>query len=380
MGAAQCQYLKYWSSPVDELLKQLEEQSRHVSLASGRKMAKRIAEELEATKLIIEYARANPRENIKILEKAEEVASRQVDEQYANPNDNYMFVLLLILKYLHDNGIDDSEAFNIAKDAADQMKKSFWSCIARHNNMLETIYDMCQVSHADAIDELYCTIPEWLGARQFDKVNEILKQVDVKRLHNSILYCMVNLTSPYIDVLPYYQTFWQKVYDEFYRRRNDPEAEADQVRTPEQIERLLGDFRDGPRIREHKYNPERDDAPRPKSHEEQWADKIDAKMAWAKEIEDEDLYNMLKYYKLEQERNQNPRNEYHRMRSRLGDREVDRRTVEALRAMADYIEKKGPHFIIGADLPNLPIFSGKDHVERYVSHIEVTLVAGPLGG
>lgn len=364
---------------MNELFKQLEEQSRQISIASGRRLAKRIAEDLEATKLIIQHAKDNPRDNIKILEKAEEVAARQIDERYSNPNDEFMFSLLLILKHLHDKGIDDSGAFNIAKDAADEMKNSFWSRTVRHNNLIENIYDMCQVSRADAIDELYCTIPEFLGARQFDRVNEILQQVDVQRLHNSIIYCMVNLTSRYVDVLPYYKTFWQKVYDEFHRRRNDPEAEKDQVRTPEQIERLLGDFRDGPRNLP-KYNPEVDDAPRPKSHEERWTDKIDAKMAWAQEIGDKDLADMLKYYKLERERNQKPRNEFHRMRCRLGDREVDRRTAEALRAMADKIEQQGPHFIIGCDLPELPIFSGKDHVERYVSHIEVTIVAGPLGG
>lgn len=362
-----------------ELLKQLEEESRNISLASGRRMAKKIAEELDATKAIIQRAKDFPREILQLLEKAEEVAARQIDERYANPNDEYMFALLLILKYLHDYGGDDSAAFNIAKDAADEMKNSFWSRTVRHNNLIENIYDMCQVSRADAIDELYCTIPEFLGARQFDRVDDILRQVDCKRLHNSILYCMVNMTSRYVDVLPYYKTFWQNVYDEFYRRRNDPEAEADQVRTPEQIERLIGEFKDGPRNLP-KYNPEVDDAPRPKSHEDQWTDKIDAKMAWAKELGDEDLYNMLKYYKLERERNQKPQSEFHRMRSRLGDREVDRRTAESLRAMADYIEKRGPHFIIGCDLPQLPIFSGKDHVERYVSHIEVTIVAGPLGG
>lgn len=362
-----------------ELLKQLEEESRQVSIASGRRLAKQIAEGLESTKAIIQRAKDFPREILQILEKAEEVATRQIDERYGNPNDEFMFSLLLILKHLHDKGIDDSSAFNIAKDAADEMKNSFWSRTVRHNNLIENIYDMCQVSRADAIDELYCTIPDFLIARQFDRVNDILKQVDCKRLHNSILYCMVNMTSRYIDVLPYYKTFWQNVYDEFYRRRNDPEAEADQVRTPEQIERLIGEFKDGPRSLP-KYNPEVDDAPRPKSHEDQWTDKIDAKMAWAKEIGDEDLHNMLKYYKLERERNQKPQNEFHRMRSRLGDREVDRRTAEALRAMADYIEKRGPHFIIGCDLPNVPIFSGKDHVERYVSHIEVTIVAGPLGG
>lgn len=366
---------------MDELLKQLEDQCQHsISLASGRKLAKQIAENLDAYKALIQRYRDYPREGIKILEKAEEVAARQIDERYSNPNDEYMFALLLLLKHLHYYEHDDSGAFNIAKDAADEMKNSFWSRTVRHNNLLENIYDMCKVSRADAIDELYCTMPELLGARQFDRVDDILKQVDCKRLHNSILYCMVNMTSRYIDVLPYYRTFWQNVYDEFYRRRNDPEAEADQVRTPEQIERLLGDFRDGPRIKDHRYNPERDDAPRPKSHEEQWTDKIDAKIAWAKEQGDKDLTDMLTFYKAERERNQKPRNEFHRMRSRLGDRETNRRAAEALRAMADKLEQPGMHFMVGADLPRLPIFSGDDHVERYASHIAITIVAGPLGG
>lgn len=357
-----------------ELLKQLEQESRQVSIASGRRLAKEIAEGLESTKAIIQRAKDFPSEQILILEKAEEVAARQIDEQYANPNDEFMFSLLLILKELYRKGISDSRAFGIARDAADNMKNSFWSLTVRHNNLLENIYDMCKVSRTDAIDELYCTMPELLGARQFDQVNEILKKVDCKRLDNSILYCMVNMTSRYIDVLPYYPTFWQNVVDEFHARREHPDAEKEEVRTPEQIGRLFDGLKNGPRIKEHKYDPVRDNAPRPKSHEEQWTDKIDAKMAWAKEIGDEDLYNMLKYYKSERERNQKPQNEYHRMRARLGDKELERRAAEALRAMADKIEQPGMHFMIGCDLPKLPIFTD------YVTSIEVTLVKGPLGG
>jgi uncharacterized small protein (DUF1192 family) len=363
---------------VDELLKQLEGQSREISLASGRRLAKQIAEGSPAYQALIQRAKDFPSEKIKILEKAEEVASRKIDERYANPNDNFMFALLLLLKHLHDKGIDDSGAFNIAKDAADEMPNSFWSRTVRHNNLLENIYDMCQVSRADAIDELYCTIPEFLGARQFDRVDDILRQVDVKRLHNSILYCMVNMTSSYVDVLPYYREFWQKVYDEFYRRRNDPEAEKDQVRTPEQIESLLGRFRDGPGPHCRKWNPD-DDKPR-KSHEEIYLEKIESKITLAKEMGDEDLVRMLQFYKEHQERASKPSNEYHRMRARLGDKETNRKAAEALRAMADKIEQPGMHFMVGCDLPELPIFSGKDHVERYVSHISITLVAGPLGG
>lgn len=365
---------------MDELLKQLEEQSIQINLASDRKMAKRIAEELDATKLIIEYAKANPRENIKILEKAEEVAARPIDEQYSNPNDAYMFSLLIILKYLRDNFIDDSGAYSLAKKAATEMKNSFYSRTVKDNNLLENIYDMCNVSRTDAIDELYCTLPDLLTSRQFDSVNDILKQIDCKRLHNSILFCIVNMTSSYIDVLPYYQTFWQNVFDEFNRRSNDPKTDKDQVKTQEQIESLLGKFRDGPPIFGYKYNAERDNAPLPKSTEEQWSDKIDAKMAWAKEIGDKDLFNMIDFYKKYFEQRQNADNKFRRMRSRLGDREANRRTTEALRAMADYIEKDGPHFIVNCDLPNLPIFSGKDSIERFSSHIEVMLVAGPIGG
>lgn len=364
---------------MDELLKQLEEQSRKVSLASGRKLANEIARGLEAYSQIFQRVKDLPRESIKILEKVEEVTSRQVDERYANPNDEYVFTLLLLLKDLHNKGIDDSSAFNIAKDCAEKMTNSFWCRTVRHNNLIENIYDMCKVSRADAIDELYCTIPEMFGAKQFGVVDQILVDMDVQRLHNSILYCIVNMTSAYVDYLPHYKEFWQRVYDEFHRRRNEPEADKDQVRTPEQIERLLGRFRDGPPILSHKYNPDNDNRVH-KSIEERWTEKIEAKITWALRIGDKDLADMLKYYKLERARNQKPQNEYHKIRARIGEREFVRRTAEALRAMADKIEQPGMHFIVGADLPELPIFSGKDHVERYASHIEVTIVAGPLGG
>lgn len=364
---------------MDKLLKQLEEESRQISLASGRRLANDIAKSLEAFKQIFERVKETPRESIKILEKVEEVTSRQVDERYSNPNDEFVFTLLLLLKELYNKGIDDSSAFNIAKDCAERMTNSFWCRTVRHNNLLENIYDMCKVSRADAIDELYCTIPEMISARQFSVVDKLLVDMDVKRLHNSILYCVVNMTSRYVDYLPHYKEFWRRVYDEFCRRRNEPEADKDQVRTPEQIESLLGRFKDGPGPHCQKYNPD-DDNRVYKSHEEKWTEKIEDKMTWALSIGDKDLADMLKYYKLERERNQKPQNEYHRLRARIGEKEFSRRTAEALRAMADKIEQNGPHFIIGADIPGLPIFSGKDHVEKYVSHIEVTIVAGPLGG
>ena len=72
--------------------------------------------------------------------------------------------------------------------------------------------------------------------------------------------------------------------------------------------------------------------------------------------------------------------QFSKERHTLGDEEYNKKVAEALRAMADKIEQPGMHFIVDAEIPKLPIFSGEDHVERYASHIEVTIVAGPLGG
>lgn len=71
---------------------------------------------------------------------------------------------------------------------------------------------------------------------------------------------------------------------------------------------------------------------------------------------------------------------YHKLRMELGDKEIEGKAVEALRAMADKLEECGAHFIIYCNLPALPIFSGKDMAESYHSHIEVSMVAAPLGG
>lgn len=71
---------------------------------------------------------------------------------------------------------------------------------------------------------------------------------------------------------------------------------------------------------------------------------------------------------------------YRQMKSDLGEEQLEKDTVIALRAMADKIEQKGMHFMIACELPKLPIFTGDDFVERFESHISVTIVAGPLGG
>ena len=72
--------------------------------------------------------------------------------------------------------------------------------------------------------------------------------------------------------------------------------------------------------------------------------------------------------------------EYHQMRIKRGDDQLNKDTATALRAVADKLEENGQHFMIRCVLPKLPIFSGDDHIERYGCRIEVSMVAGPLGG
>jgi len=72
--------------------------------------------------------------------------------------------------------------------------------------------------------------------------------------------------------------------------------------------------------------------------------------------------------------------EYYKMRRELGDEKLTKRTAEVLRAYADKLEEPGMHFMIHCKLPPMPLFTGKDDIEAYGSHIEVSMVRGPLGG
>jgi hypothetical protein len=71
---------------------------------------------------------------------------------------------------------------------------------------------------------------------------------------------------------------------------------------------------------------------------------------------------------------------WHKMRVERGDKQLNKDAAAALRAMADKLEQPGMHFMVGCVLPRLPIFDGEDDVERWCSYIEVSLMAGPIGG
>ncbi len=61
-------------------------------------------------------------------------------------------------------------------------------------------------------------------------------------------------------------------------------------------------------------------------------------------------------------------------------KEIKNRMILVLRAMAEELETNGMCFEIFCKLPPLPIFSGPNNIESYFSNIEISLVAGPLGG
>lgn len=365
---------------MEKILLQLEKESQAIHIASGLKLATQIAKNLDAYKELLQYVKDNTPQLIKVLEKVEEVTARPIDEKYANPNDSFVFTLIILLKECYYQGIENSGKLYLAQKCAGDMKNSYWSTQVRYDNFLDRLYDIMQVSRSDAIDEVYHVIPDLVIARKFDQVNSILENMDVTKVNTSIMYSMLHLVSRYVNQLPYYNKFWQKVWDHFMFLVENPKPDAKpaDIYTVERVEKLVGKYKNGPSFGPI-YNPEEDDKPR-KSHTEIFDEKLIAKIAWAKEIGDKDLEDMLTYYKLTRDRKDTEDREYRRLSSRLGDKELTRQACEALRAMADYLEKSGPHFMIHCQLPNMPIFSGKDHVERYHSHIEISMVACPLGG
>jgi len=92
------------------------------------------------------------------------------------------------------------------------------------------------------------------------------------------------------------------------------------------------------------------------------------------------LSDQLRYYRDHLVRKDEEEMEYRNLRQELGDDSLNKRTAEALRAIADKLEEPGPHFMIHCTLPNMPLFTGKDDVEAYYSSIKVTMVRCPLGG
>lgn len=95
---------------------------------------------------------------------------------------------------------------------------------------------------------------------------------------------------------------------------------------------------------------------------------------------DPEMVTWLEEYRDRLWRDEVKKEEFRKLIRSRTDEQLKKDTATALRAMADKVEEGGMHFMIGCELPKLPIFSGEDDVERYYSNISVSMVAGPLGG
>lgn len=92
---------------------------------------------------------------------------------------------------------------------------------------------------------------------------------------------------------------------------------------------------------------------------------------------DPDTAKFLIRHRDELVRNDKKQLDYRKLRIDLGDKEVEKRTVIALRALADKVEYLGPGLILYCELPEVPIFSGKDD---YFTGIDLSVAKCPLGG
>lgn len=188
---------------------------------------------------------------------------------------------------------------------------------------LDNLYKQCVHSRRDGIDQLYDVVPILLEERKFDVLNGILIDMDLARVTTSVMYSLVHFTSDYINQLPHYREFYSRVREEFARRRR-PEKE---------IKDLFDKYRDGG---DRLFDP---NAPPYKSPDRRDSEKLDAKIAWARSIGDKDLENYLTWYKADRQNHIDKDNEFRHLMHTAGEEEMRKRTIKALRDMADLLDK-----------------------------------------
>lgn len=221
---------------------------------------------------------------------------------------------------------------------------------------LDNLYKACTSSKADGVDQLFDVIPTLLGQRKFEVVDGILRDMDLSRVHTSTMYSTVHLVCNYNDQLTQYKPFYQRSREEF-ARRGEPEK---------RIKDLFDKYENGGDPR-WKYDPE---APPGKGYEEQRDDKLDAVIARAEKIGDKDIVDYLTYYKSEMTRYRDRDRKFREMSHTMGEDELRKRTIKALRDMADLLEKSTGCWpgIYYCDLPEDPLLK-----KTFIDGIEVTI-------
>jgi hypothetical protein len=207
---------------------------------------------------------------------------------------------------------------------------------------LDTLYKACVAPNDDSMGLIFDVLPKLGGQRKFDVMNQLLVDIDISRLDTSAMYGIVHCISHYINQLPQYRTFYQNVREEF-ARRGEPSA---------RIKDLFDRYENG--WRGDLYDPNK---PPYKSPDEKFEETLEAKIAWAQEIGDKDLVDMLTYYRSYRLGSQERDRKFQKMRMDMGDEELRKRTVESLREVADKLDKSAGSWpgIYYCDLPEDPL-------------------------
>ncbi len=227
-------------------------------------------------------------------------------------------------------------------------------------DFLETVYKKCASSRACAIDEVLDTIGFLSGKKDFEKMNSIFLEVDLSKLDGGTMYSLCNFTSNYINVLPDYKTFVRRCREECARRGY----------TEKRIDNLYGKLENGGL---HIYNP--DDPPYVDPDTRDLA-ALDARIAEADAAGDKRLAIWLSAFKSYSTGHKERESKFHKLRHQLGDEELRKRTIKALRDMAELLESTSGCWpgIFYADLPDI-----HDLKSKTIDGLEV-IVSYPWGG
>jgi hypothetical protein len=221
---------------------------------------------------------------------------------------------------------------------------------------LDNLYKHCASSRADGVDCLFDVIPTLLGEKKFEVVDSILRDMDLSRVHTSTMYSTVHLVCNYVDQLTEYKLYYTKCREE-YARRGEPST---------RIAKLFDKYENGGDPK-WKYDP---DAPPGKGWQEQRDDKLDDAIARAEKFGDKEVIDYLNYYKAEMLRYKDRDRKFRDLQFTMGEEEMRKRTIKALREMADLLEKSSSCFpgIYYADLPEDPLLK-----KTFIDSIEVTI-------
>lgn len=221
---------------------------------------------------------------------------------------------------------------------------------------LETVYKKCAVSKSSAVDEVLSVIAALAKDKKFDAMNSIFLEADLSRLDGGTMYSLVNFTSKYINVLPDYKTFYHRCREECARRGY----------SEERIKGLYDRLADGGKPL---YDP---NEPPYVPSDIKKLESLDKRIADAEAAGDKELAIWLSSYKAYSTGHTEREDQFHKLSHTLGEDELRKRTIKALREMADLLEETAGCWpgIYYAKLPDDPLMKGTfiDGIEVIISY------------